>query len=114
MPSAILDFGSILRCPHGAPIQSPSVSRRVSLAGKPALAINDPLLIAGCPFCIPDVGGLTPQPCSRVVWATAPGRVTVEGQPVALADAAGVCVTSQGGAQGSVVAVAVQTRVLAG
>lgn len=108
MPGFLVQVGATATCPHGGQVSIISADAQVLLDGQPAATVDDQFPIAGCPFTLP---GPVPSPCVEVGWLVVSSRVTVNGQPVVLADSSGSCVNAEQAPQGPVVVVSTQTSV---
>ena len=106
MPSAILNAAAFVSCAHGGAATPTQTSLRVQVSGAPAVTIDAPYAIAGCPFAPPSGNG----PCVSGSWLTGASRVSVEGRPIAVANGQSICEPT--GA--AMIATSAQTRVRAG
>jgi hypothetical protein len=108
MSAALVQFGSVMQCPHGAMVlQTPSQSA-VLAGGQPVLLAQDAITIVGCPFVI----GIVPHPCVTVQWSGLATESTIQQQPPILATSVGICQSIDGSPQGTVILSGVQTKVL--
>jgi hypothetical protein len=103
----LVQFGSTMKCPHGAAVmQAPSQSA-VRAGGMPILLPQDAASIVGCPFTISDV----PHPCVTVQWSGLATKSKLKRQAPLLATSVGVCRSYDGTPQGAVGMSGVQTKV---
>ncbi len=110
MPGHVLHPGSLGVCMHGGQVTLQATQARVRVAGQPVYTLDDPALVAGCPFTLPGPGH---HPCVRVRWTGAATRVRVQGRPVVLRDAPGVCIAADQAPQGAPMMMSCQPRVRA-
>ena len=64
MPSAILQMGCTIQCPHGGQATAVPSNTKVKVDGAFALLPSDTFTIAGCSFMI----GTVASPCMTIQW----------------------------------------------
>lgn len=92
MPGHLLTQDSAIICPHGATVETETVTPRVRVAGACVLRQDGVSTVAGCPFT--PFGGSGPTglqhtitgalPCLTVTWEPGTTRVRSEGSPLLL------------------------------
>ncbi len=110
MPGPVLHPGALGACMHGGQLTLQATQTRVRVSGQPVHTLDDPALVAGCPFTFP---APTYHPCVRVRWTGAATRVRVQGRPVVLQDTVGVCLAADQAPQGTPMIIQCQPRVRA-
>jgi uncharacterized Zn-binding protein involved in type VI secretion len=78
MGAPVLTSATILRCAHGSPALAATSNARVTASGVPVLCTGDTALVQSC----------TAQPPCAALRLTGATRVTVSGQPLAIATGA--------------------------
>ncbi len=98
--SRLVNSGSVLLCPHGAPvtIAATGFSARMPNGLVPAKS-TDAFVIAGCPF----VAGDRPSPCLRVQWLVTNAAEPIDGVPSLDQRSMGICIGASGVPQGAVI-----------
>jgi hypothetical protein len=86
MPGPLLHLGATVVCAHSGQGIPDVTDPRVTLSGQPAVTIDSPYTIAGCPF--PPVSG---GPCVSGVFLVPATRVLIDGSPALLLSSEGVC-----------------------
>jgi len=86
MPGPLLQLGATVVCAHSGQGVPDAPDPRVTLSGQPAVTIDSPYTIAGCPFP-PNAGG----PCLTGMFMVPATRVLVDGSPALLLTSTGVC-----------------------
>ncbi len=99
MATPVLTVSATLLCAHGGPASPGTTQSRVHLSGAPAVCVGDPVFVNACQG----------QPPCISLRLTGSERVTVSGQPIALAAGA---VSEQSGMPA--IMVGTQTRVMCG
>ena len=107
MPTALLQLGCTIRCPHGGVASVTARNNRVRLGGSFALLATDGFAITGCPHTM----GVSWHPCATIEWSNAATRVRVLNEPVLLESSLGHCKAADGLVQGTAQISGVQTRV---
>ncbi len=114
MPGLLLHTGAAMTCFHGAPAQIPPAQPRVLASGQPVATLAAAIVVAGCPFTLPNG---KPQPCVTIRWTMPSTRVLVAGSPALLQPSPGpgpgLCLSPEQIPQGAPIVAALQPRVLA-
>jgi hypothetical protein len=82
MAGGAVALGSVVICPHGAPVMVVPVQERVRSFGLPLACVTDEGLSEGCPFELPSPAGPIPDPCVRAEFLEGATRVLLEGDPL--------------------------------
>lgn len=90
MPGYLIQVGAQMQCPHGGQVKVLSLVPRVKLSGQPAATLSDISLVTACPSQPPPAG--PGPPCQKVQWLVGARRVRVNGQPVLVQSAMGLCI----------------------
>jgi|ERR1700722_14556745 hypothetical protein len=86
MPGPLLQLGATVLCAHSGQGTPAAPDPRVTMSGQPAVTIESPFIIAGCPFP-PILGG----PCVTGMFTVPATRVLIDGAPALLLSSIGVC-----------------------
>ena len=86
MPGPLLQVGATVICAHSGQGTPVVADPRVTLSGQPAVTIDSPYIIAGCPFPV-ILGG----PCVSGVFLVPATRVLIDGSPALLLSSEGIC-----------------------
>jgi hypothetical protein len=109
MPSAILQMGCTIQCPHGGQATAVPSNTKVKVDGAFALLPSDTFTIAGCSFMI----GNVPSPCLTIQWLGEATKVKINGTGPLLESSTGLCKAGTQAPQGSASISGAQTKVKA-
>ena len=110
MPSAILQMGCTIQCPHGGQATAVPSNTKVKVDGAFALLPSDTYTIAGCSFTLPNG---TPSPCLTIQWLGEATKVKINGTGPLLESSSGLCKAATQAPQGSASISGAQTKVKA-
>jgi hypothetical protein len=110
MAGPTLNLNSVLKCPHGAPVQIISANTKLKVGGAFAALATDQFIIIGCPFQIPATPPI-PSPCVTVQWLVADISSKVNGAPTLSQTSVGMCLSAAQVPQGPVVIVETQPQI---
>ncbi len=108
MSAPLVQYGSVMMCPHLAMVQQVPSQSAVLAGGHPILLPQDAATIMGCTFAV----GTVPHPCVRVQWSGMATKSALNGHAPLLATSVGLCLSADGTTQGVVALQGVQTKVL--
>lgn len=109
MAIPIVQFGAVIKCPHGGAVTPAGGNPRVRAGGQPILMVAGAYVVAGCPFTVPSPAGPKPQPCVRAQWQTGAARARAGGQFL-VKSSIGQCFSIEGIMQGPAIITLTQIR----
>jgi hypothetical protein len=105
--TALLTAASVMMCPHGGTIRATPRSTR-AIADAPILRGSDTFMIAGC-----SLSSMTPpSPCVSVQWVQTATRLKHGGDFTLTEASVGLCLAATQSAQGTVMIVSTQAKVV--
>ena len=83
----LVEQGATVMCAHGGQASPTMPNQRVTVGGKPTVALSPPWTISGCALAS-NLGG----PCATATWSVGTVRVKSGGQPLVIQDGSATCV----------------------
>jgi len=83
----LVEQGATVMCAHSGQASPAVPNQRVTVGGKPTVALSPPWTISGCAF--PTTSG---GPCVTATWTVGTTRVKSNGQPLVIKDGSASCV----------------------